>query len=380
MKHILILTALSAAFNVAYSQGLALDPMQASKPMLPAVMPSTAPKPMSQPSQSVAAPIPAAVKQAPGMVKSEMAMPALTPLKTKAPETSKPVVMPPTPAPLAAKATEVHLPEASSSPVVQPFAVSTVVQKTEVVDGKAESVNPFTGKGLSGEKILKELELSKLRTQLLEEEYKQSNVRADLANVSVKKAVDAAQAETMLKKEEVAQKLLVEPAKPLVTAGNLPKATVTASPIKKVVKKPIAKLEPALEAAVKAVVPPPRPVLVLSSVLKIGQDYTAILSVDGNTFTAHQGESTPYGTVTILSKDSVNIGGALLSVHSQTLARLAMSDAVKESKLAGMGTSAATGVAPPTFVPQAPSAAITQTAPSLPPLQLPPGVKVFQNK
>ena len=78
--------------------------------------------------------------------------------------------------------------------------------------------NPFTGRQQSVEQLQRQLEDAKLNTQLIEEELKQTNLKGEMGNVPLRKEVEAAQARTATKKEEMGQRDMEELQKAAVAA------------------------------------------------------------------------------------------------------------------------------------------------------------------
>lgn len=249
-------------------------------------------------------------------------------------------------------------------------------------------VNPFTGKPLSVEQIQRELELSRLRTQMLEEQLKQTNIKEEMTALPLRKAVETSQARTAAKKEENAmfeldmrlkemqkerQKALEEEAAKKRAAKEAEARRAAAQAVQ---------LRPALQPAEPvAPVQPPKPRLELVSVMKVGSSTSVLLSVNGDLIAIKDGEATPWGEVRILNEREVSVGNETLSVHGRTVSRFAVE---KEEPSAPKGFAAP----PANFTPTAPPSAQSATPPGepqpgtpaniqtveLPPLQLPPGL------
>lgn len=252
-------------------------------------------------------------------------------------------------------------------------------------------VNPFNGKSLSAEQIQRELEQARLQTQMLEEQLKQTNLAEELKSVPLRKAVEAAQAATAVKKEEVTQKELTQGAKAALQAATRATAEPIAKPAKKrlsasrvqaspTASKPVD--QPAPQKAVAA--PAPRPKLL--SIIAVGTSRSVVLEAAGGTLVVSDGETSPWGPVRVLDEASIDMGGQTLRVHGATMARFVNSDKTVEAAAPAASTSAfqpasasvpksvnlpvqANGPLPPLPLPPTNSA--------MPSLQLPPGVDVL---
>ena len=153
-------------------------------------------------------------------------------------------------------------------------------------------INPFSAKPLSAEQIQAELEAARLHTQLLEEQLKQTNISAEIRNVPLRKSVEASQAETAVKKEEVSRAQI---AQALKQAQNPPPAAPPASAGKPVSAPPETAPKPAPKPAPKAVPKPaqeaakpaeaakkPAPVQpTLVSIVTVGNRKSAVIDVQG---------------------------------------------------------------------------------------------------
>lgn len=171
-----------------------------------------------------------------------------------------------------------------------------VTQPSQSGDG----VNPFTGKSLNEEDLQRQLEASKSRTALLEEQLKQATLSADIANVPIKKRAEVA-------------KLELPP-----TPASAPVAPKPA----KVVKKREVKKTPAVE-----IVTPKMPNVRLDGIVVNQGVASAVLDVDGNSSVVANGGSTPFGTLKVLNTTSAMVGGMALHVsEDSTIARVHISD------------------------------------------------------
>lgn len=266
--------------------------------------------------------------------------------------------------------------------------------------------NPYNGKLISAEQIQRELEQKRLETQMLEEQLKQTNLSEELKTVPLRKAVEAAQAATAVKKEEVNQKELEAVMKapkvlpmPEVRADAKADAKAAASKKKPTTSqakdgKDESSDKEAKDAKAKAAkdakdskevkdskdakaagsqpAPPPRPTLV--SVVSVGNSRTAVLEYAGGTLVLADGAMSPLGPLQILDEGSVDLGGTMLRVHSSTMARFIASDPKPAAPSSGGSVPAlapSSVTAPAPTPPQGVNGAMQSTTP-LPPLPLPP--------
>lgn len=288
----------------------------------------------------------------------------------------------------------------------------------------AAGVNPFTGKPLTVEQIQRELEESKLRTQMLEEDLKQTNLQQELTTVPLRKAVEAAQAKTALKREDMSQRDMEETQKAAAAARQaeerersarvakaeqeLKNAREAAAAAKKTAAKKPPKKSPSAkkgdetdseddadvaekgtrdnkaEQSAPAMIRP-----VLTSVIDLSGSRSAVLDFAGNTLVVQDGGMTPMGPLKILDLHSVEVNGVVLKVHGATLSRFVVSDPKPVDPLAARNAVAqlpASGLVPAATAnkPQGSANDGNSTTPivapqrtALPPLQLPPGVSVL---
>lgn len=243
-------------------------------------------------------------------------------------------------------------------------------------------VNPFNGKQLSAEQIQHELEMTRMQTQLLEEQLKQTNLSEELKNVPLRKAVEAAQSKTAVQKEEVTQREMGLTAK----AAVAPKKVVV--PVKKSLRTAKAKksdgnatsdAKPVAEAAA------PRPTL--SSVISVGGKKSAVLEFAGGVMAVSEGDNTPFGPMHVVDNQTVQVGGQTLKVHQATLGRFVSSDpkpvkpgpsgAAPAVTAAPVATGAQNAILPPplpTSVPPIPAPAANANLNPANSLKLPVGV------
>jgi len=282
------------------------------------------------------------------------------PVPAAAPVTATPGGAPVNAAPAVARA--------DSRPVVQdPGAMAA--SPPVAPDPAGDLVNPFNGKPLSADQLQLELERSKYKTQLLEEQLKQTNAAEEIKNVPGRKAVEAAQFRTAEKKEEAAIKD--------IETGMKAKAAVAEPPP---VAKPVKKSAKALakeraeaaaaarraseEAAAQAAATPPAQ---LVSVMLVGSSRAVVLEVNGAVATVSDGDQSPVGPVHILDSQTANIGGRVYRVHDQTLSRFVVSD----PKPVAPGAMGATGAVTATNVTTLPPAIPPSPSSTLPPPPIP---------
>jgi len=288
-------------------------------------------------------------------------------------------------------------------------------------------VNPFTGKPLSVEQIQRELEEAKLRTAVLEEALKQSNLQEELQALPARKSVEMAQARTAVKREEVAmsdlegQRRSAEATRQAAERAAIAQAQREEDATRQARKEAAdraaaakrdaarkakeerdaarkAKLEPKSESssrgAENASAPAkPLPKVALTSVLSFGSKHSAVLDVNGEAVVVEDGGMTNFGPLRVLGRDSVELNGVQLNVVSSGVSRFTVSDPKPvDPKAAAMETrtvslpnsnpmptvsqlSSASNVAP-----SAPSgSSLGAPRATLPPLQLPPGLTVLPN-
>lgn len=289
-----------------------------------------------------------------------------------------------------------------STAFAQGTAPITAPKPNVAVAKPTPDVNPFTGKPLSAEQIQRQLEEAKLRTQMLEEELKQVNIEQEKSNVPLRKAVEAAQARTAVRKEEVTVRD-IEEAQRAATAARAAEEQARAAKAREAAKEAARKPRSKPAAAAKAgdasteasaddeaavVKKQPAPVEsamarrpTLTSVIDVAGSRSAILDFAGGTLVVKDGDMTPFGPLKVLDAQSVNLNGEVYRVHAATLSRFVVSD---PKPVDPTGLKSAVTAAPLTA--QAPATPVNAngaapTSPpqrmALPPLQLPPGVSVL---
>lgn len=303
----------------------------------------------------------------------------------------------------AAPAPEVAPPAAETA---QPLAAVETVAPAGVSGTKpkfALDVNPFTGKPLTVEQVQRQLEENKLRTAVLEETLKQSNLREELGNIPLRKSVEAEQARTALKKEVFSQKDIEEKAKLAAeqaqAAKEVARAQAKAAAEQAKAAEAQAKAAAAAAAAAKKqstktasskgsdsgggsheATPPKVVKPILLSVMDIGGSRSAVIDFDGNTLMAQDGEMTPEGAVRVIDGKSVEINGKKYSVHANTLGRFVASDVAPVKQDNGSKGGVPVAIAPTQVMPintTTPLPPVGGQRATLPPIQLPAGVPVF---
>ena len=222
-----------------------------------------------------------------------------------------------------------------SSPVVSSPAASPLASMPSATTASTGAsgaltgadVNPYTGVTRSREQLLRDLDESKTRTAILEEQVKQAALSEDLVLVPAKKRSDGAQ---YLGKPRPRQDALAE--------------TTLAPPV--VVK-------PKKVVATPVVTEAPQPVQIrVTSVIGAGADATAMLDVNGQTLVAHNGETTPYGVLHFEDAANLTLGARHLTLPSKMISRMAISDAQPIDAKAGADATAGGGSSP-VFAPAA---------------------------
>lgn len=287
------------------------------------------------------------------------------PLLAAAPVTATPGAAQATAAPSVARAD--NRPVVQSPGEMVASAASTAAPLAP--DPTGDLVNPFNGKPLSADQLQLELERSKYKTQLLEEQLKQTNAAEEIKNVPGRKAVEAAQFRTAEKKEEAAVKDIETGMKAKAAASEPPPV---AKPVKKSAKalaKERAEAAAAArraseEAAAQAAATPPAQ---LVSVMLVGASRAVVLEMNGAVATVNDGDQSPVGQVRILDSQTANIGGRVYRVHDQTLSRFVVSDP-KPVAPGALGTPGAVSTANVTTLPPAipPTSSTTLPPPPIP--------------
>lgn len=280
------------------------------------------------------------------------------------------------------------------------IASTSQAQQAPAAEPSTE-VNPFTGRSLSAEQTQRELELARLNSQILEERLKQLNLLQELGNVPLRKSVEAAQARTAVKKEEINIAELTEAFRSASAARERQERlerqeeaerTRQLQAQREVERRQRAEAQAAANRektqareAVKENVQTPPPVsITLLSVMNLGASRTATFDVNGQTLVVRDGEMTPFGLMSFAGHDSVHLGDTTFKVHRSTIARFVVSDPKPVTPNQGglpQGTPIAPVAVSSASQPSTPGPNVTPPAAGqraqLPPLQLPPGVNVL---
>lgn len=264
----------------------------------------------------------------------------------------------------------------TDSAAAKPQVLDPVASAAQTAKGSFDTVNPFNGKPMKLETLQRELELARYKSQLLEEQLKQTSAEEEIKNIPVRKAVESAQARTQEKKEVAALKDIERQMTASARAANPDEGKP--APVKKS-KKALAKEKEEAEAAAAkareeaaaraAAIPP----ATLLSVISVGGKNSAVLDIQGGILTVADGESSPVGKVKVIDGQNVNIGGRSYKVHDQTIGRFVVSDTKPTSNLQGSGPAVGTSVAS-SNVASLPPAIPANSSATLPPPPLPAGV------
>lgn len=277
---------------------------------------------------------------------------------------------------------------AAPAPAVKDSNATTFIQANVVPT--TERVNPFRGTPLSAEQLQKQLELSKLQTQLLEEQLRNAGLQEDLKNMPTRKRAEISQAETQIAREETQRATLTRDARVQALSEQSTREEEAARKRQEAESRKAATRQEAEAAkrrkqggsSVQAGVPvevagdaatpvraaPPR--VEVLSVMQVDNKRTALLSMNGGVAAVQDGEQIGAGRVTITANGDVLINGARQpALHGATLARVQAEPGLAQAQ-AGSGStsmtpaSGATGI-PPGWTP-ASSLQVGTQAPPLP--------------
>lgn len=179
------------------------------------------------------------------------------------------------------------------------------------------AVNPFTGNVTSIENSKKELEVLKLRTQMIEEQLKQKVLELEQQNLPIKKEAEIlpakVQIQTLEKKQsserEAAQRQKRE------EAANVARLKRMEQQAKEESEKP--KFAPA-------------PQVTLRSVIESGNMKQAIFDINGGMQVYANGDLSPFGPVQILSSNAVSLGGKGYQIQGMNLSKIRTVDHAPE--------------------------------------------------
>ncbi len=197
------------------------------------------------------------------------------------------------------------------APAVSSAASGTGAQPSGAALGTNAALvpsNPFNGAPLSNEQLQRELDLSRAQTRALEDKLLQSLPPEQAKALQARREQEASKGA----KPEGAAKASAKNDKTegATSASRKPEAAVSASaPAKKVAAKPKRRAAPVKEVFENDLAQgedPGRPTLV--SIVAVGARYSVIFEVDGRTFTALDGELTPFGRLTVWDESCIDLG------------------------------------------------------------------------
>lgn len=172
----------------------------------------------------------------------------------------------------------------------------------------AQGVNPFLGTPLNFENAKQELELAKVRSQLLDEQVKQRSSEIDLKQLPSKREAE------LRKTLYGASSMTPPPDLPEIQLDGTLKSSSKKAAAKKKTAKPV-------EVAPAAPVVPPAPRVEVLGMTDSQEGRSAMISINGNVASVKSGDMTPLGRVQV-SGDQVVVGGKSYAMHSATLSRL----------------------------------------------------------
>lgn len=196
----------------------------------------------------------------------------------------------------------------------------------------APGVNPFLGTPLNFENAKQELELSKIRSQLLDEQVKQRAAEIDLKQLPSKREAE------LRKTLYGASSMTPPPDLPEIQIDGTMKAPKKASAKKKAAKP--------VEVAPSAPVAPPAPRVEVLGMTDSADGRSAMISINGNVASVKSGDMSPLGRVQI-NGDRVAIGGQSYAMHSATLSRLTVPSTTPAAGVPGAPGGAPSGGAFP---------------------------------
>lgn len=218
----------------------------------------------------------------------------------------------------------------------------------------APAVNPFTGNVTSVENSKKELDLLKLKTQMIEEQLKQKALELEQANLPIKKEAEILPAKVQIQTLEKKQSSERE-------AAERQKREEAAN------RERIKRMEQAAkeEAAKPKFVPPPQ--VSLRSVIDSGNFKQAIFDINGSVQVYSNGDLSPFGEVRVISANAVSLGTQAYQIQGINISKVRTVDRAPESPETAKANPAR----------QAPTQAVSSNPVSLPtPPGLPPVLDV----
>lgn len=216
---------------------------------------------------------------------------------------------------------------------------------------EAPAVNPFTGNVTSVENSKKELDLLKLKTQMIEEQLKQKALELEQANLPIKKEAEILPAKVQIQTLEKKQSSERE-------AAERQKREEAAN------RERLKRMEQAAkeEAAKPKFVPPPQ--VSLRSVIESGKMKQAIFEVNGSMQVYSNGDMSPFGEVRILSGNAVSLGSQAYQMQGINISKVRTVDHAPEPTEGSRTTPSRQAATPaPTSAP-----AVLPPPPGLPPV------------
>lgn len=201
---------------------------------------------------------------------------------------------------------------ALSAPVLAQTTAAPVAATAAAPAATAtQGVNPFLGTPLNFEGAKQELELAKVRSQLLDEQVKQRASEIDLKQLPSKREAE------LRKTLYGASSMTPPPDLPEIQLDGTVKA-----PSKKATSKKKAQAKP-VDAAPAAPVVPPAPRVEVLGMTDSKEGRSAMISINGSVASVKSGDMTQLGRVQV-NDDQVMVGGKNYAMHSATLSRLAV--------------------------------------------------------
>ncbi len=205
-------------------------------------------------------------------------------------------------------------PAAVLSPGAPGSAPQAAATPAASAQGAAVPANPFNGAALTPEQLQRELELSRAQTRALEDKLLQSLPPEQARALQARREQEASRAakpETATKPGVRAEKASKgQPSETTARAADAPARDQAAAPVaRKVAVKPKRRAAPVKEVFendLAGAEDPGRPTLV--SIVAVGSRHSVIFEVDGRTFTALDGELTPFGRLTVWDESCIDLG------------------------------------------------------------------------
>lgn len=190
--------------------------------------------------------------------------------------------------------------------LVLALSASSVAVNAQV---EAPAVNPFTGQVTSIESSKKELDLLKLRTQMIEEQLKQKALELESANLPIKKEAEILPAKVQiqtLEKKQSSEREAAERQK-REEAANRERLKRMEKAAKEEAEKP------------KFVAPPQ---IALRSVIDSGSMKQVIFEINGSMQVYSNGDMSPFGPVQILSNNTASLGMQGYQIQGMNISKI----------------------------------------------------------